>query len=616
MSVKESRLSDYGYHMVTAVSESAVNAQFKDYLHNAKDSVHIYYLDDGTANHNYFKVAVDTDDHKLPPSYDDALKAKIDELHKTGSSLFKEFEKQRVFDYSYTKDAKGDYIAPDFMRDFYDDYYLAFCIEMAEGLPPKLLSELQKSNDPGNVAKVVELHEGDNHVTYNQYFKVFKVIEVSSVRKRYILGYHTQDDSYMPWTFVYDIAINFFSSSYSDLKALNGDIAARVKKMSNVDDPDELFEISKLALNLKTLSTVKLPEIKISTAANALVEGEIKEYLNALEKAGVTIFGYAIKGRKDTEKNISNYIFIPKHYTFTVSGGDVKTLNYIIMFDETAFPEIRNFSWKWLESGEAAKISGVMAINRDKFWWKFLEQFREKILLNLRYNATALAEGGTYSGKIGIGVTYDDSNDTQLFKRGNDGTYEYGYSRYGETGKELIWDPPVPFPVASVQVYHRYTFNCKVSATCMEKNGKRLPAMLFNTRVSGYANFKYDDESNYGDYFDQSLICLLGFEIKPESHGEIAIIKDAHIQDNHPSGINYGIWSKIDTFGQIENSVEKVTGKLSSYLKNCVNYIEKLCENDCLFAHWVMPGCKTFSFSDQSFSDTGDFCSNVTYVQK
>ncbi|MDR2601347.1 MAG: hypothetical protein LBC53_02690 [Spirochaetaceae bacterium] len=580
---------------------------------NAKGSVHVYYLDDGTANHNYFKVTVNTDDYKLPSSYGNDLKKRIEDLHKTGSSLFNEFEKQGVFDYSYKKCADGNYIVPDFIQSFYDNYYLAFCFEMAEGFPPKLLDNLGKNNNIDSVGKVVELHGGDNHVTYNQYFKTFKVIEIdyNPRNKKHILGYHTQDDSDTPWTFIYDIAVNFFSSSYNGLKDKNEDVANRVKKMSQVDNPDDLFEISTLALNLKTLSTVKLPSIQISTSARQLVISEILEYLNALEKAGTTIFGYTIKAKNSS----FNYIFPPKQYTFTISGNSVKTLNYIIMFDETAFPEIRNFSWDWLESGEAAKISGVTAINRDKFCWKFMEEFRKKILSGLRYKATAQAEGGAYISNVGIGLDLDAGNDVQLFKPdSNDARYySYSYHTSAETDRVLQWAPP--FPLASAKVSHKYELSCKVSTTTFNEQGISLPALLFDIRVYAWANFDHDTEDNDGVYFDKSLKCYLGFDI--DQWGKIIIKKNANVQDNNPPGINYGTWSKIDTFGLIESCVNGIVGNLSSYLNTATSNIEHLFENDFLpFTQWVMPGCKTFSFSNTSFSDGWDFCSNIAYVQK
>jgi hypothetical protein len=600
MGADKSNLAGYGYNMTVAVSESAVNSQFVSYLIHAENKKRVYFLDDGSTAHNYFKVDSTSDDKTIPAAYGEDFIKVVQDLAANKSSLYKVFEGMNIFNTVYKKDSDGQWIVPGFLKTAYDTYFLNFCFEIAEGLPVKDAPD-----------EVLELHAGDNSVTYTQYFKEFTLIEVgcNNRKKQYNMSIESQSESKTPWEFVYEIPVNFFSSSYTNIK--DKAVADRIKEMSKITggQVDDIFEISTLALNLKRLSTLRTPKFKISALAAAAVVAYVEEYLGTLEQAGTTIFGYTVKPKPGSGLK---YIFLPKQYTFTISGGDIKTLNYIIMFDESQFPAIRDFNWKWLDKGDV--YDGVMAFNRDKFCWKFMEEFRKEILSRLRYKPTSSASGGVYKAEFGIGVQSDKSTDTQLFKPGGS-EYIYSYSESSSTDRVYIWGPPSPWPIASGAVSHNYNFTCKVSKSALNNSkGASCPALCFDTRVWAYADFDHDYQDNDGIYFDSNIKCNLGFDI--DRNGNIIILKKVEVTNNNPKGLDIKLWSKIDTAGTIDR-VKDSANKIGGVIKTVEDHAKDVFLKEFLIcSNWVMPGCRTFTYEAPLLSDNWDFCSYINYAQE
>jgi hypothetical protein len=610
--------------MVAAVSEAAINSQFRQYLTGANQkSSHIYYI---KYNLEYFKVTEYSNDGELPKKFPQRLLDAVADLKKNNSSLFQEFERANIFDMNYTKstESEGCYEAPDAVIEMRKKYFFSFALELQEGIDPNTLQKVIAAKNPDVVCKPVELHsdEGNkNHVKYTQFFSKFTAIEIfrgdDEEEPVFYCSVFKQSEQQNPVVFEYDIQMNFFDCKYDNMPE---DSKQWIQNLTKIPNPDDLFEISKLALNFEKMSNVSTYKLDVSKEVNTVVASAVEELLQSLKGKDITIFGYTLKPRPDTR---FNYLFTPKYYTFTVSENNIgkkagyssiKTLNYVIMFDETAFPKLDDFQWNWLEAENTLNYAGIMAINRDKFVWRFLEEFRGGILKNLRFNVNADVEGGVYVLKYSIGLTSNTSHDPQLFKPSSDSAWDYVYSYTSsqESERRLLWAPPLPFPIASAKMKHSYTLKCKVKRGTVTNNNVTIPALVFETRISAWADFDHDTESNSGTYFDQTVICTLGIAV--DAYGRIDFIKDARIKDNNPGGINIGTWSKIDTLGAID-AVKDVAKKLGG----CIQNIENNVKNEFLtgfvsYAQWVMPGCKTFTFKDEQFSTGMDFCTYINYA--
>lgn len=424
MSVTESNLSEYGYHMVTAITQAACNSQLRQFLSKTTVKNSVYYLNDG--NNIYFKVDSETREEDIPDSFPAEFRERVRQIKSTGSSLFKEFEKLKLFEIK-----EGD--ITDEVKEAYYDLYLGYAFLIEDGIPQymtdKMISEKIKNPDfnPDTLFKVVEFQENGDRVNFNQFFKNLVIVELYENR-----GLHfnkvcqPQDES---WSFKFDIQMNFFGGSYSNLP---DEIKERIRQMSMVPDPDTLFEISQLVLDMQTLSTVVVPVIEnVSNKAREIIQTDIiTGYFDRLEKAGETIFGHVIIPKPSPVN--TRYLFTPKRYTFTVSKN---TLNYIIMFDDGEFPEIRKFSWNWMEQSDVR--NGVMCISSEKLLKIVMEVFRTNVLRYLRIKILAELNVGVAKCEYSASFPIDESEQEQ-FRTLDDKTYYYNYEHNSDTGKKVF----------------------------------------------------------------------------------------------------------------------------------------------------------------------------------
>ncbi len=618
MSVKTSQLSDAqygGYNMVAALTEKALNAQLRSYLSTVDFSYKAYCLSYGDEkSQTYFLVDKDTDDDlAIPSDCPDALREQIKKLHERDSSLYKEFELLNIFDRNPGEINEREIK----LIDAVDLLFLSFAFYIEDGIPFGIMKKLREEAgkpgfNPDSICRILQLQDNANHVDFYQFFKTLIIVElpVSVVRvggsyvvKHYLRKTAQQDDN--PLSFMFDIELDFFGQKYNKLP---DDVKKRIQEMSKVQDPDTVFDISQLVLNLEKLSTVFRPKLDVSNPVMTYIENTlIRGYFDRLEKAHQTIFGHVVIPKLSHN---SNYLFEPKRYNFTVSNN---TLCYLVMFDDTPFPiKSPTYPWRWVEDNETS--NGVIVINRDKILTRLLEDFRGTVLQTLRRKAEGRVEGGVYSLTFYYSLNQDESVDSQKFTL-NGSEYTYYYSSGFATDTSLVWDPPIPWPMGSGALKMKYELFCNAKPSTLTKDGVTYPSILFSARPLLYLNVTVDSGNNNGNIYDSTLLLNLG--IKVNADGSIDFIKDVNLVDNHPGGIDYSGWSQFMTFGMIEDFVKNIKNDLEGFVVDAVNYTK----NSFLNAYnvhtgWVMPGNRTFTFKNEGFSDFMDFYSYVNYVQE
>lgn len=599
MSVTESNLSEYGYHMVTAITQAACNSQLRQFLSKTTVKNSVYYLNDG--NNTYFKVDSETREEDIPDSFPAEFRERVRQIKSTGSSLFKEFEKLKLFEIK-----EGD--ITDEVKKAYYDLYLGYAFLIEDGIPQymtdKMISEKIKNPDfnPDTLFKVVEFQENGDRVNFNQFFKNLVIVELYENR-----GLHfnkvcqPQDES---WSFKFDIQMNFFGGSYSNLP---DEIKERIRQMSMVQDPDTLFEISQLVLDIQTLSTVVVPVIEnVSNKAREIIQTDIiTGYFDRLEKAGETIFGHVIIPKPSPVN--TRYLFTPKRYTFTVSKN---TLNYIIMFDDGEFPEIRKFSWNWMEQSDVR--NGVMCISSEKLLKIVMEVFRTNVLRYLRIKILAELNVGVAKCEYSASFPIDESEQEQ-FRTLDDKTYYYNYEHNSDTGKKSFYIPP--FLGADAQFKLCYKLMCIANLGTLVENGVSYPSINFKTCIGSGADFIYDSGHSDGIYFNKTVDFKVGIKIK--SDGGIEFLTDSSVTDNKPAGIDVSGWSKFCTVGSIADVVDDMKSEMNNILDSFKDdAVDNFAASYNTSTQWVMPGNRTFTYTGEGFSTGKDFYSYVNYIQE
>lgn len=627
MGAKQSYLSkrDNGqksYHcdMVAAMSEASLNSQMRMYLSHCDWGTRVYFLktveDDGSVS--LFMLEEGTDETKIPDSFE--LSETVANLQAKGSSIYKELENMDLFSIeSGTTTEMNENIQTALF-----EYCLGFAFHLEDGIPDEVMSYLIRNKDKVDIneaLKIMTLDPDKKSVYYKQFFREFEVIQINTqVKKSKVIGILTVDRQDCSgadpiselWYTTCMIGIDLRGVSHKDI--VDEEVKERIESLAKVSNPDTVFDISQLMLDLSTLQTVSPVTIAgLDSKAKKAVEDLVGEYFDRMEKAGQTIFGHIIL----TKPNLNvKYLFTPNMKNFAVSD---KTLYYLINFEdgkEPLIPDMGNhvdFEWAPLLDGSVI-ADGTMVINATKFIPLIRSKF-EPVLNNLVVTLHPYVEAGVY--EYDIKWSEDENIPEQTFVVDNDKPWiaSWNYQKQYHQGYQLIWAPPLPFPVASGKIESEYTASCDCQLGTAEIDGIVYPSYDFIVHIKGWMNYGYNSADNSGTYYDHTVNFQVG--IKVDADGNFVLLKKVTDTDNHPSGIDISGWGRFCTFGTLDNSVKKMTDKLSNTIENVKSIsVEEFTENVDTFTGWFMPGCRTYTYKQEGISDYGDFYTYINYVQE
>lgn len=595
-----------GNHLVTALTQESVNNTMKEHLYSKNDEYNTYVLcvleDSGKSV--YFSVTKHTDMSLLPMQFPADLRRK---------NLFSELDKLDLFSIPTDK-SKQTPAQKKVLETVYIEYCLDCAFQFITGLPSIFTPldikhfnplNLIESTDPTNCGAV-----------YTQCFKEVTVIELKEVRKVLAANIQRQSENGVPWTIDYKILYNFKSSEYDKLPE---DVKKELKKhFDNIpeDQIANLFEISQLMLDLTTLSRSSAPEIKgIDKITQLNIIAAFQDFImENLEAAMVN--GYAVA---PSGKNTNAYIFKPTKYTFSVTkspNGDMryKTLNYIM---STTADEItpQNYDWEWVNPNDPDMKSGVMAISRDIFFDKFNKEFKTTMIRQLRKHFIARMEGnhgGIWDLRYCYNMENDDSSDSGVFTF-SPAPNQYEYTNYNYRSKsEFISVYVPPFFAATAQLEFDYSFKCTAKWDKLTVNEVTYPAILYSTEITLYTDINYDSGHSTGNIYHHTINCHIGIGIN--EYGKISLLKSISDID-HGKTLDISGWSSFASFGAINSMVNDISSDANGWISNVVSSFKDSFARGFLgYANWVMLGNKSFTFSKEEFSDYGDYCTNVKYV--
>ncbi len=565
---EDSNLSDYGYDMVVATTQAAINATLKEYLYRMEAAEFIV----------YYKAIV------TPVGTVDYVEANYQDLVTlVGMDLF-----------SIPQDAtKRTQAQNDALRKAYEEGEFAFAFKAKMGIFD--LEELDK------LPPIIELIESDvtsiANVKYKMFFDVFEIITLDEIRRQFVFS-HLEQPKNAPWIFKFHVKLDLKSAEFNSLPE---DIQKQIKNM----DPYTMFSIQQLYLDLNSTSLQDMPAIEgLSPSSEAyfvLCRVFINTYFDQLRKSGGVIFGYTIA---PSEPHYNETVIIkPTDFNFYISAygadsekKDLYTLNYIVMTDGHKMPEFKKFTWDWVDAEDAKNMHGSMAINRTAM----AKLISDQLIVSMN--------GLLTQPKVDI--------DVNLIKA----SFKVWFEQYtaAKPGFELqnSGNPILKYSFSARDEdseYYGNWGNINVKYNVDSKVSFEGNKIKCSTRVWAYLHVNIDGGVTEGNVVDYTLTDE--FQLYVDEKGKLLFDHKLDKGEDKAS-IDGSTWAKIITFGGVNdviNSMKKyIKGKVDKYTANYSSQMSKALSNSLC---WVFPGGTSFTYKDAKFSKKQDLIVDITYAK-
>ena len=562
----DSRLEQYGYDMVFAATLGSINTVIKEYLDKAAKDISVqtkYYIETVESGKVMCKEA--------------------------SSEIAEQLEALDLFSIPDDPEKRTDQQQAA-LNEAYGKLMLSFGFRAAIGLPTQ-----------ADVENIIDFDTGEtgNHtkVRYNMYFKEFSIIQFSTSRSgSFVYNQFSQTDS--PWVFQYTVDLGMVGVSQD---VLPSDIK---EKINNID-PEQIFSISQLFLDLNTTALINSPSI---TGVNPETDYYLNTYFleyyfkQMKEKSGDVILGYSI-----TPQSISSnkpYLLRPTDFRFYVSpyfenGKAVPekkklyTLNYIVICDNKPFPELREINWNWIEEKDYTYINGAMAINKSRIY-DFTKQEYTNLLKNLLFDVIAEINVSFTSISFRLGITQDQSTDPTF----DDQTYHYSRSAKDSDTFVPVWG----------NVEMKYDMTAKLKNYQTDENNSVLECRV-DTVVWMHVNV--EGGVSEGNTYNKTNYYTLTINI--DEYGKLTLTPDVKETDNGTTFDTSG-WSTFLISG-LEDYLKQVKQNIDNYLTQNKDYwnnqfINRYNNN----ATWYLPGDGNLIFKQHSFSCDCDLTFDANYA--
>lgn len=653
MSISNSNLSRYRENntdMTVSVTETALNSQMIQYLASLSTSENadshrtkVFILSYVGADGEPIMIPIDknTDYSKLPKGYPEDFYDTAKSLTKNGSSIYDELDKLNLFDIKSGTKVVIDLSKPKVLSDEEQRmqastaYYLKYGLLMEDGIPDIILQKLIKEKNPlkrQEMLKILTLQPNKKNVSFRQFFRNIRGIQISTniegvypkMKVISTLSKSEQTDENI-WYFPFDISLDFRATDYNNC---DEDIQKKIRQMAQIDNPDTVFNISQLCLDLQTLSTTMSPTIAgFDHDVDGFILSIIRSYFDRLEKAGQTVFGSVITPKKTS---LTNYLFTPKMRNYHVGP---KTLDYLIGFGDTnIIPNIgndNNLAWDTDKEPLIADNNpnnAAIAIS-SYYFLDFIADIMRPALNYLENKITVSVNTPVDSDHFTLTAKCDlvkSQPDFSVKAKSDNLTFKYSYTNTNETDRHYMWEPPFPSPVASMKLKHSYTASVTGKPGSHSFDKVTLPAYVFDFNLKGWLLIDYNtNTSTQGTYYDHTVTMAVGIRIDSQT-GKIDFVKDVIDKDNHPAGLPESGWVKFMSAQHIKGYVNTLTDILNKVLNNIQNYsIDEFVKSVNSHIGFVMPGNKTFTFvydkcdnAPNAISSNGDLYLFGNYVQE
>jgi|GEM_PF-1237205 len=573
-------LPQYGYDMVVATTEQAINATVKQYLLNYEGREFV----------SCYKLAPEgSDESYVPMPYEEVLAI-------AGMNPF------TIPETELQNDKQKEAVARLYDKEF------AFAFRADMGIPLGFPVK--------DIPKVIVFHKAGTEVAYNLFFKNISVLNIEDSGRR---GFRWQNlaQAYSekakdPWVFKFRVNLDLSSGSTSLFDSLLPAIQQKVKNLN----PDSAFSVQQLYLDLNTALLTSDPTItgldKSSWAYLYLTVGFIQNYYKTLKEEaknkdnpnGNFLLGYTIK---PTKPNNSSPSIIPTDLNIMISPFvdergmateeyNMFTLNYLVMSKDHTMPPSIPFIWNWIDDGQS---SGAMAIKREVFS-SFLRQTLSPSLQQLCLIPVVYVHANSVSTKWNC--TYQPNPDPVYYELIEEAGPRVLSIKYTATAHEKsAW---------------LYNINEIESTVTIDSNIYLENNQIRSVTVANvYIWIKIWGGVTHGNLVTYSN--ETAYEIGVDAFGSLS----AKMAPGSPKftdlsqGIDPNGWSQFVTGWQVDDLISDIKKRwvfMKDFLDGHDKSIETMLNNSGV---WVFPGGKTFAFKEAKFSNFQDLTTLVTYVE-
>lgn len=563
MSGHQSNLSDpkYGYDMVVAVTQDAINLTMDNFLEQftGKELIVCYRYDDKLeksvrADYDDIKKVCNVDPFIVQPS--DARLPKLDE------------------------------------------YGFQFAFKAKIGIPIDI--------DPTKVPTIVTLDQGRDSVTYQLFFAEFTIVELQEKHKS-IHWKNLSQRANKPWIFKFNVNI----ARRTDDKIFDTLPPAAQARLKNIN-PDTAFSVQALYLDLNNPRQQEMPSIenldKDSDALAMLQRDFINTYWDELKKKGDVPLNYTVMPKNGSAHSPS---LVPTAMNIEVSpyrdqAGQpmpdrrgLFTLDYLVMSQNRALPPSVQFGWNWIDDQESRQSHGVMAIRRERFV-SFLNDVLSPSLNNVCFNPSVdvWQEGIETRYTWGLPAT----------------TTPLAYTAVADSTAHVLTFSHKGGPTRSNAGLNGALGWMAINADTTSDVYLEGNLIKVVTTVKSHA----EATSLSSDTFNAEWVDITvsrWFQLSVDAEGDlvVSLSKDSPTTVDKSQPVDLTVWGWMvavdadawkralsSTQNSVKSHLTDYAGKLTSMLNNT--------------GAWVFPGGRTFLYKDVYLSQNLDLVTHITYA--
>ena len=574
MSANQSNLSGsrYGYDMVVATTQAAIDATMKEWLskHSGGPFTQAYLFDPTMTFTNSGPALTDFERLKEEMGFDPF--SIPDQTAVTDQRIAKLLEKKFMF---------------------------AFQIEI--GLPDFPLDK---------IPPVIELNKEGSNVTYNMVCKTFKIIAIEApLYGTPAWRVYDQDKYPEPWVFQFSIDLDLRKDNITNHFH---DLPEETQQMITAMG-ENMFSVQQLFLDLNAAglkNTVEIKGLDKTGPLYAFLTGVfINKYIDNLSKNGGIMLGYSVVSQDPFPQNVS---IIPTSMNFEVSSYkdpsgkatadfEAYTLNYLIMAKNRPMPVPVQFAWNWVEKEQLSQYAGVMSVNRDTFVL-YLHGLLSPSLNSIAKRPTVYFHCNCVQADFTYGCVQEaDPQFFNVVKDGGTHILSYSFSKYDQSSDSTFCG-----------IYETWG---NISATYSVQTDVYLDGTIIRVETVLTMNMHLNSMGGVVEGNFAKKKAVTKYTIGVDAYGKITVDRpDPEITDLSDN-VSPDWWLQFISLGQINDVVDSMRnnakGWLDNFLKNDSSAIQQMLNGS---QSWVFPGGKTYAFKNALFSDNQDLTANVLYI--
>lgn len=445
---------------------------------------------------------------------------------------------------------------------------------------------------------IVTLNPGLQSVTYNIYCATFQVVQTNVNRSGKYIGFTNESQpASSPWMFTSTIPLK----TITDETNLPPSVMAYTKTLNGV------FSVQQLLLDLDNAVPLTIPTISgIETTDPvyiALQTEFIGLYLATLKAYQQPVLNYAV-----TVPDLAPSTFNIKKLDMyadgavdstgtpvpnpTVDQQCLSTLNYLCSTNASASIIGNQFNWNWFDDyTQLGNYHGIVAVNKSLLV-NYYKDILAPLIPKICYLPQVTVTAGVGSLGFGVGMKQDQTPTVTENPSGSTVlTYTYGASSSDCAG--------AGGGAGSMEVSTSVnaTVEFLTDATTQTSQIVITQHLIIAASVTIGTN-----NNDNGNIVDKTLVDTYALTVS--SDGKILMALTSKLTD---ASVSIGDFSNSETASSVLTSIQSGFSTMTSTSLTDIPVAN--------LQNFVFPGGNSFSFKDVIFSDNQDMISHVTYLE-